>query len=192
MDESTGVLTQKVVILLDVVVTRPVQLPCCAGSEWNTHQGEGQSRVAETRQFFREETALPDATGIKIEDRFEDVRCVVEGDNVIIQGTMVKLIGFETEDGETRTVEERVAVSNFVNFPGLHQLPGPITPTCSISAQNVGIEFSSVTGLLVTKFLLTFTAQVFQTQQVNVKEDPGGVFLSKRKSSSGRKEAEVH
>jgi hypothetical protein len=178
LDESTGVLTQKVVILLDVVVTRPVQLPVVLDPNGILIKAKVKVGSAETRQFFREETALPDATGIKIvRTRFEDVRCVVEGDNVIIQGTMVKLIGFETEDGETRTVEERVAVSNFVNFPGLHQLPGPITPTCSISAQNVGIEFSSVTGLLVTKFLLTFTAQVFQTQQVNVKEDPGGVLV---------------
>lgn len=178
LDESTGVLTQKVVILLDVVVTRSVQLPVEQDPDGILIKANVKVGSAETHKYFREETVLPDATGIKIvRTRFEDVRCLVEGDNVIIQGTMVKLIGFETEDGETGTVEERVAVSDFVNFPGLHQLSGHITPTCSISAQNIGIEFSSITGLLVTKFLLTFTAQVFQTQQITVKEDPSGVLI---------------
>ncbi len=75
LDESTGgVLTQKVVILLDVVVTRPVQLHVVLDPNGILIKANVKVGSAETHKFFREETILPDATGIKIvRTRFEDV-----------------------------------------------------------------------------------------------------------------------
>ncbi|MEW6244810.1 MAG: hypothetical protein AB1497_11250 [Bacillota bacterium] len=162
---------------MDVVVTRPIQLEVLEDPAGRRIKADVNVGSAETLQFLRQEATLPGAHVLKIvRATVVDVRCTQGGDNVFIQGGLTKFIGFETEDGVVQSVEERVALANFVNILGLGTRSG-VTVTCNITAVDVGNTLNPATGQLVTRFLLTFQAQAFEVQQITVREDHEGMLI---------------
>jgi len=172
LDPATGVLVQKVIILVRVVVTETQQVPVALDPYGIPIKTELVIGHGDKQRLIETTIPLPDAIKIvDIQAFIRDVTSVVKEGKVIVQGRLHKQIFFVGTDGLVHHITEDIDFSEMVEIDPLD----PDVPARSGMNQqdhsfveSLAFEFDPHTGELTQKVVIRIQVKVTQTQELTV------------------------
>ncbi|HHV63438.1 MAG TPA: DUF3794 domain-containing protein [Firmicutes bacterium] len=180
-DPAIGMLTQKVIVRLDVKVTQTEQLPVALDpyGQWiKTQVVIGHSRK---QKFIEERKTLAAIKVTDITARLTNMKLIVKNGKVIVQGTMHKQVFYVGTDDLVHHLAEDLDFSELVEVtpldPRFPVVEGMNAQDHSV-VENLIWEFDPATGQLVQKIIILLDVKVTETEQIPVVLDPYGIQIA--------------
>ncbi|NLS44882.1 MAG: DUF3794 domain-containing protein [Firmicutes bacterium] len=170
-DSATGILTQKIILVLCVGVTETCGVPvrvCESGTLIKSDRiigfGCAQKLVEETR-------VLPAIKIVDIDAQISEITSIVKNGKVIVQGVVHKQIFFVGTDDLVHHIAEDIPFSEMIEIP-------PINPGCPVEegmdqqdrsfVENIVWEFDPATGELTEKVIVFIETVVTEHVQIPI------------------------
>jgi len=174
-DPATGILIQKIILVLSVKVTETEQIPVTVepygtviATDLVIGHGSQQKLVEETK-------TLPATKIVDVDARISQISSIVKNGKVIVQGVIHKQIFFVGTDDLVHHLAEDLPFSEMVEIT-------PINPSVPVREgmdeqdhsfiENIIWEFNPVTGAFTEKVVVRIDVKVTEFAQIPVVLDP--------------------
>ncbi|NPV53562.1 MAG: DUF3794 domain-containing protein [Firmicutes bacterium] len=180
-DPAVGMLTQKIIVRLEVKVTQTEQLPVALDPYGQWIKAQVVIGHSVKQKFIEERKILAAIKVTDITARLTNMKLIVKNGKVIVQGTVHKQVFYVGTDDLVHHLAEDLDFSELVEVapldPNFPVREGMNAQDHSV-VENLIWEFDPATGQLVQKIIILLDVKVTETEQIPIVLDPYGIQIA--------------